>query len=376
MKNPNLIFTAIIAFLLLLSGCKKEKYKVTFHPNGGTGTMETQTFTAGEAQALRAIAFTREDFTFSGWNTMPDGSGVNYADKQTITVTINLTLYAQWDSIPPSVFYYYATFFANGGTGTMAPQPFLPEEEKELIPNSFTRPNYEFKCWNNNANGSGINYVNKEFVELTEDLSLYAQWVDPLFHGTPCPGIPTIKDVDGNSYRTVQIGSQCWMRENLKTTKYKTGEPIPVIDCFTEWFQFESGAMCYYENNMDYAKKYGALYNWKTIETENICPNGWHIPSNDEWQMIIDFLGGSNEAAKKMATEYDWSIIGGSNESGFSALPAGMRYHMYDFYGLGGSAFFWSTTENNHILFNPKKIGFLNHFLEEISGFSVRCVKD
>jgi len=379
MKNPKLIFTACIAFLLLLSGCKKEKFEVTFHSNGGTGTMETQTFTAGEAQALRANAFTREDFTFTGWNTMANGTGVSYADKQTITVTSNMTLYAQWDSVPPSVFYYYATFFANGGTGTMAPQPFLPGEEKRLTANTFTRPGYEFRHWNTNVNGTEYIIPNMALMKMNSNLELHAQWADPLAGGTPCPGIPTITDVDGNSYRTVQIGSQCWMRENLRATKYKTGEAIPVIDNLQEWYQFKSGAMCYYENNIDYANKYGAIYNWKTVETGNICPNGWHIPSNDEWIEIIDFLGGPDNAGYKMKSAYNWQYYNGSNESGFSALPAGYLHYIGGFVSLGTSTSFWCSTEEYSASISDFGgeiwVTSLSYYYSE-SGYSVRCVKD
>jgi uncharacterized protein (TIGR02145 family)/uncharacterized repeat protein (TIGR02543 family) len=379
MKNPNLTFTAFFAFLLLFSACKQEEFTVTFNPNGGTGVMESQTFKDEEAQQLSPNTFLREEYSFAGWNTQPDGNGNSYLDKQTITVSSNLTLYAQWDSLPPSIFYYYVTFYANGGSGNMEPQPFLPEEEKELTANSFSRPGFEFRHWNTKADGTGKNIPDRVEIELTEDLSLYAQWADPAAGGTPCPGTPTVTDITGNVYNTVQIGSQCWMRENLRATKYKTGETIPVITDMDEWYKLSTGAMCYYDNNIDYTKKYGALYNWFAVETGNICPTGWHVPNNEEWGIIINYLGGGNEAGYKMKSAYDWTYYNGNNESGFSALPAGYYHYMGYFVELGHTTRFWSSTEEYHccLVGYGSEISVVNIFYYNLEfGLSIRCVKD
>ena len=176
--------TVTCMLLLLISGCKKhETYTVTFNANGGTGTMEVQTFTEGEAQALSRNAFTYDGYTFSGWNTVQGGGGASYTDGQTITATADLTLYAQWtsndtSSIPeptPSNT-VTVTFDANGGTGEMLVQTFNVGESQNLFENTYTRENYLFVGWNTASDGSGTTYVDRQLVILTENIILYAKW--------------------------------------------------------------------------------------------------------------------------------------------------------------------------------------------------------
>lgn len=178
---------AVTCFVvLLMSGCnKKETYTVTFDANGGTGTMQQQVFTEGEQQALSKNTFTREGYIFSGWN----GNGANYIDEQKITVTCDMTMYAQWTSNgtnpspdpsptpgPTPSNTVTVTFNANGGTGEMLVQTFNVGESQNLFENTYTRENYLFVGWNTASDGSGTTYVDRQLVILTENIILYAKW--------------------------------------------------------------------------------------------------------------------------------------------------------------------------------------------------------
>lgn len=184
MKRTVFLFLAIVSLvgMLATSGCKKkDTYTVTFNSNGGSGTMSAQTFTEGEAQALTRNAFTYEGFTFSGWNTIRDGSGVLYADGQTITATADMTLYAQWTSsgtnpTPQPGNTVTVTFDANGGTGEMSPQTFTIGTPQALSSNMFTREGYYYVNWNTAADGTGTAYSDSQEVNPTASMTLYAQW--------------------------------------------------------------------------------------------------------------------------------------------------------------------------------------------------------
>nr|MBQ5605331.1 InlB B-repeat-containing protein [Bacteroidales bacterium] len=149
------------------------KYKLSFNANGGTGTMSDQIFEYGAANTINANLFIREGFIFTGWNTQANASGTAYTDKQSITLTENTTLYAQWKRKT-----YTLTFDANGGTGTMPSQIFQHGIPKSLPNNTFTREEYGFVGWNTKADGSGTDYTDKQSISLTNDITLYAQWIE------------------------------------------------------------------------------------------------------------------------------------------------------------------------------------------------------
>ena len=149
-------------------------YTVTFNANGGTGTMAAQTFEAGVSQAIKANTFTRSGYTFTGWNTKADGSGTSYTDNQSITLSQDITLYAQWKK---NIVNYTVTFNANGGTGTMAAQTFEAGVSQAITANTFIRSGYTFTGWNTNADGSGTSYTDKQSITISQNITLYAQWI-------------------------------------------------------------------------------------------------------------------------------------------------------------------------------------------------------
>ena len=206
-----------------------------------------------------------------------------------------------------------------------------------------------------------------------------------------CPST-TVTDIDWNVYETVRIGDQVWMAENLKVTHYRNGDPIPNVIIDYEWPNLSTGAYCSYENDVDNVTIYGSLYNWCAVnDLRGLAPEGWHVPTDAEWQTLIEYLGGSSVAGGKMKTTGTieggdglWHRLntGATNESGFSALPGGYCNNSNGyFYNLGYYAFFWSSTESfsnfawsRYLNTNDPGVNRGND--DSRNGFSIRCVKD
>lgn len=170
-------FAVACMLLLLMGGCKKNgTYTIIFDANGGTGTMEPQIVKYGEQFTLKKNVFTRENYVFVNWNSIPDGSGLAIDDEQTYIASSNseLTLYAQWERNTAIV-----TFNANGGTGEMTPQTFTIGVAQALSTNSFTRENCIFLGWNTVQDGSGATYSEMQEITIEENITLYAQWMIP-----------------------------------------------------------------------------------------------------------------------------------------------------------------------------------------------------
>jgi|WetSurMetagenome_2_1015567.scaffolds.fasta_scaffold112888_2 uncharacterized protein (TIGR02145 family) len=191
-------------------------------------------------------------------------------------------------------------------------------------------------------------------------------------------GLP--KDMDGNEYDTVVIGAQTWFKENLKTTKYKNGDPIYLITDDTKWSSWQTGAYCWYDNNPDYKATYGALYNLKTVSTDFLCPDGWHIPTATEWRELIAYLGGAHYAGGKLKETGTLHWISQSedttDETGFSALPGGCRYLDGSFRDIKLHGYWWMFNLNRYLT-----VHYSNEYSGEGSwdgnaGYSVRCIKD
>ncbi len=160
--------------------------------------------------------------------------------------------------------------------------------------------------------------------------------------------IDTVMDIDGNTYQTVQIGTQVWMKENLKVSRYRNGDPIPTNLSNSAWQAATTGAYAIYNNNAANDTTFGKLYNWYAVaDSRNLCPAGWHVPSDAEWTTLEDYLGGGLVAGGKMKTTTDWQSpnTGATNESGFSGLPGGLRDGSGSYYNVGYFGYWWSSTE-------------------------------
>jgi len=207
-----------------------------------------------------------------------------------------------------------------------------------------------------------------------------------------------VKDQDGHTYKTVKIGSQEWMSRNLDVSTFRNGDPIPEAKTDEEWLSLGNAgnpAWCYYQNHAGNADECGKLYNWHAVnDTRGLCPAGWHVPADEEWTELIEFLGGRADAGGKLKAKKHWigPNAGATNETGFAALPGNFRYPIVLPEGLRrnkGSfwryknrrGFWWSSTEEAentawgyYLLFGTPSAG-RGYYVKQ-SGFSVRCVKD
>lgn len=194
-----------------------------------------------------------------------------------------------------------------------------------------------------------------------------------------------VKDIDGNEYKTVKIGNQIWMAENLKVGHYRNGDPIKFISDKSEWNTQYNGSYCFYNNDLNIANIYGYLYNWYAInDIRNIAPEGWHVPTDSDWQILIDYLGGAKIAGgkiKEVSSKWTNPNSGATNESSFSAIPSGSIERDGLFKGIGNYVAFWSSLEASN---ENAWVRYLNYYLSGIyrvnwskcSGYSVRCIKD
>ncbi|MEA4935104.1 MAG: fibrobacter succinogenes major paralogous domain-containing protein [Paludibacter sp.] len=262
------------------------------------------------------------------------------------------TIFAKANSYADSILIKFQWVATNGT---------VYEKQEKL---EFTR-NYQ-KTINIQLNTSGL-YLNFE------------EWVNN-----------SVTDIDGNVYSTVTIGTQTWMAENLKTTHYRNGDPIPNVTGDSQWGNLYSGAYCWYDNNIANKDIYGALYNGYAVkDSRNIAPQGWHVPTKEEWITLINYLGGDSVAGGKLKQKgtayWDSPNTGASNSSEFNALPGGYRQRGTGiFLYKGTNAYFRSSTEEFASGYDSAWLMMLWSqaskssvtYAEKTTGFSVRCIKD
>lgn len=225
-----------------------------------------------------------------------------------------------------------------------------------------------------------------------------------------------LTDIDNNTYKTIQIGTQTWMAENLKTTRYNDGSDIPHVTDSLEWLNLASPGYCWYKNDEStYEDVYGALYNWYCINTDKLCPAGWHVPTDPEWTALENYLQNNgynydgildsdnnrntnNKTAKALASTNGWYMVSGTsgfdgvigrtdypdkrNASGFTAIAASHRDNYARFLSNGYNAGFWCATETGpgtayirNMSWNQVDV-IRYSAVDKKQGFSIRCVKD
>ena len=199
-----------------------------------------------------------------------------------------------------------------------------------------------------------------------------------------------IKDLDGNTYKTVVIGTQTWMAENLKVSKYNDSTTIPNITDNTQWSNLTTGVWSYYNNDATNNAKYGKLYNWYAVNkttngNKNVCPKGWHVPIDSEWTVLTDYLGGESLAGGKLkevgTTNWNSPNADATNASLFTGLPGGFRGSSGYYYFISDYGYWWSSSEYHTSnawfrgLYNSNGDAGRNNGSKE-SGLSVRCLKD
>lgn len=207
--------------------------------------------------------------------------------------------------------------------------------------------------------------------------------------------ISSITDIDGNVYKTVVIGKYKWMSENLRTTSYNNGSEIPNIKEQCEWIRLKTAAYCWYNNNEIYADTFGILYNWYAVNSGKLCPDGWRVPTDEEWKYLEGYVdtryGIGNpewnkpglrgyDAGKRLKAIAGWRPgITGTDDFGFSGLPGGE--HLSRFFAGGSSGFWWSSSEAGsssayyrNLIYSFELVARDSH--PKRIGFSIRCIKN
>lgn len=263
-------------------------------------------------------------------------------------------------------------------------------------------------CWKTSINpivsntktsdGTGIGSFPSSLTQLTSNTKYYVRSYATNSEGTgygnevsfTTLNEGTVTDIDGNMYNLVTIGTQTWMRENLKTTKYSNGDPIGTTTPVTLDIISESSPKYQWSYNGTDSNVpiYGRLYTWYAVtDNRNICPTGWHVPSSGEWDILISFLGGwYNVAGGKLketgALHWYNSDYKGTNESGFTGLPGGQRTYSNDFEDIGYYGYWWSSTEGDPSVYAVgRRLEYSSNDAitpvdMKYAGYSVRCIKD
>jgi len=181
----------------------------------------------------------------------------------------------------------------------------------------------------------------------------------------------------------VKIGTQTWTSKNLDVTTYRNGDKIPQVQDANAWEKLTTGAWCYYENKAENGTKYGKLYNWYAVmDARGLAPKGYHIPTDKEWTMLTDYLGGDSIAGAKMKRRSGWKNNGnGTNASGFAGLPGGYRSYDGYFSNVGANGYWWSSSESDtydawyRYLYSNNGNVYRSSAYKQ-NGFSVRCLRD
>ena len=233
---------------------------------------------------------------------------------------------------------------------------------------------------------SSTNEIQAFTVSKTGDTLYLSSSNYVIIPGISLNNYPSIKDIDGNVYNTVQIGNQVWMKQNLKTSSYNDGMVIPNVTNNIDWSALTSGAWSYYNNDENYKLLlYGKLYNWYAVETGNLCPTGWHVPTDEDWTTLTDTLGGEVIAGGKLkevgTVHWNSPNTGATDEVGFTGLPGGLRSDSGSFFGIRGGGFWWSATPYDSYyswdrLLDYSLAGVGRGSSDKRNGFSVRCLRD
>jgi len=281
-----------------------------------------------------------------------------------------------------------------------------PVLARGLVYGTLSDPYLDDWIWDITIDGSGTGQFTRNLTGLIMDTVYYIRayatnevgtgYGDQMIFRTSSEPAPinfnpaltygSVTDIDGNSYKTITIGTQIWMAENLKTGHYNDGTDIPYVPDESEWSYLGSDAYCWYKNDEStYKNVFGALYNWYAVNTGKLCPSGWHVPSNAEIETLSLFLGGDDLAGGKLkeAGNSHWNGTNedATNESGFTALPGGLRAAHGEFQIFGTSGYYSLSDDINTKGYivgmgsASSSITILTHY-NKSTGVSVRCIKD
>jgi uncharacterized protein (TIGR02145 family)/uncharacterized repeat protein (TIGR02543 family) len=363
-------------------------YTVTYignHNTGGDVPSDNNNYTSGQSVTIldNSKNLVRSGYTFAGWYTNENGTGgSDRTPGNTFSIgSTSVILYAKW------IQNYTVTFDAQGATNPASMEVKYPATTVITLPAAPTKTGYTFAGWWTAPNGGGTQFLGN--TPVIQNTAVYAKW--------------EIRDYDGNLYTAVTIGTQTWMVENFRCIHYNDGTPISNDTSSSAWSYGNTiGRYCYYNNTTDQAiiTKYGALYNWHTVNSLKLAPSGWHVPSDSEWIQLRNYLilNGynwdnqitENKIAKSMAAKTDWNttltsgtigcVLTSNNLSGFTALPGGEKQNAtFSSFGIKGT--WWSSTIISgyygyigNIELNSTGESLVNTYNSDIQGFSVRLL--
>jgi uncharacterized protein (TIGR02145 family) len=305
------------------------------------------------------------------------GNPVTFALAATIPIVTTSTVTAISDSIVTS-----GGAIVNDGGAAIATRGVCWNTKKNpTIADSFT------------SDGSGIGIFKSTVTGISADVTYYVRAYATNSAGTAygaelsfSTGKSLVKDMDGNFYHFVKIGSQIWMTENLKSTRYRDSTSLALVENSATWSSQIVPAYCWYNDDEASNKsRFGALYNWYAVNSGKLCPTGWHVPSDTEWTTLSTYLGGDALAGGKLkelgVANWDTPNTSATNSSGFTALPGGYRTNAGIYSNVGTYGNWWSTTT---VLANVANYRYLYYgnavitksFVSQKSGLSVRCLKN
>ena len=429
-------FHALIAIIIFISGCNDEKSGIPVVVTVNTTNITSSSATSGG----EVTADGGNDITARGicWNT----SGVpTIADNLTSESGTVGSFTSELTDLQPDTRYYVRAYAANGaGTGygnqvvfttTRSAVPVLTTAEITLVAQKSAVSGGNISadngsqvlsrgiCWSTSpgptitdskiTTGTGVGEYSGIMTGLLPNTIYYVRAWATNRSGTAYGNeqefttldFGSATDADGNSYRTIIIGTQEWMIENLRTTRYSNGESLPLVPLDEDWGQQVEGAYCWYDNTeLPNKTLYGALYNWYTVsDSRNVCPEGWRVPDDADWTVLTDYLtssgygyGGSGEnIAKSMAANSGWipseneGTIGNdqatNNSSGLESVPGGVRTRSGSFAVIEFTASMWSASEKSFTYANA--ITLSSEYTKVFRGYtykqdaaSIRCLKN
>ena len=359
--------TAITASIILYAKWTPV-YTVTYNSNSstsGTVPVDTNKYTNGVTVSVldNTGNLARTGYTFAGWNTNAAGTGTDRVPGNTFAMgSLNVILYAKW-----TINQYSVIFNSNGGS-TVASQS-VNYGSTATVPNAPTKTSYVFAGWYSDV---GLTTAYNFATAVTAATTLYAKW--------------QIQDADGNIYTEVTIGTQVWMVENLKTTKYNDGGDIPNVVDNIGWGTLQSPAYCWYNNDSTFKNPYGALYTWYAVNTTKLAPTGWHVPTLNEWSTLFSYLGADDAGAGKLKeagfTHWNSPNSYATNSTEFTGLPGGLRYDGAGTFGgnMGQWGMWWLTDENSSSDGWYFGLGYNTPYdiyhANKASGMSIRCIRN
>jgi uncharacterized protein (TIGR02145 family) len=354
-----IIITSILLAVIFITACEKEEVPVA--PNAENASVQTKAANKTLTVTTTSVNVSSAYSVYANGSVSVSGGNNNMVSKRGFcwNASGNPTIASD-------------TVGAGSGLGNFG----------AVIPGLSAGTAYYVKAFAINSSGSVYYGSQLSFTTLTL--------------GMPSAGIGTVTDIDGNIYNTITLGTQVWMVENLKTTRYRDGTSITNVSDNAAWASATSGAYCDYNNDAANAVDYGRLYNLYAIkDSRNIAPAGWHLPNMSEWLTAINYLGGGGIAGGRMkeAGLVHWNApnTGADNSSWFTALGSGFRSPVPSgsFYNFKNSAYFWSSSSNlsnpssptiNSFIFNYNSADYTMQW-GSISGgatygYAVRCIKD